>query len=200
MTEELDKALEGLLGTIAKDLFSILGDLGLADNVLDTVATAFRDMEMAEEVIAEQQVEHPEHQYEIWCLFNACARPEWIPAGAPDRLYRLHVRQLCEKVVAGESLETPTVVDCLGLGCRIGEHKMLKSHIVNWLATRPSLDWAAMFHDLGDGLYEPPAHQAEEVYGLFCELFEETGVGKLRTENFEKRKSKSNKEAGHGRA
>jgi len=116
-----------------EELQKLLGDWDDPKSLMAVVAGALQDMEDAEQVIAEEIAANKGQAELINSIFVACRRPAELPRQAPRNLYRLHVRQLIRKLLAGERLDTPTHVECVCMGLLLSERGPLQPRFYDWL-------------------------------------------------------------------
>lgn len=87
------------------------------------------DMDLVEGVLDGCKTEHPDRATEIDAVFSAALRPGRLP----DAWYVLHVRRLVDKVLAGEPLDTPTIIDCALLISALSLSAPIAGQYVWWL-------------------------------------------------------------------
>lgn len=87
--------------------------MGLApDGVWSIVENTFNLMEIAEQEIAIAQEKYPDREKEIWKMFGQMCPPPGM-SQYTDRVYRAHVREICDLTGRGVKWVQPTDAELL---------------------------------------------------------------------------------------
>ena len=147
-------------------------DAMCGDGLGTAVMGIFGHMEVCEEVLAERKAEHPGRAEEIDGLFICCQCPTVLRREAPEVLYRTHLNQLVDKLLAGESLDTPTGIEMAAMLIGVAEFAPVKYAYMQWLA------WSSpeTMEAFGVGDYEGHDPGNPHIEETFHRAFEKVGV------------------------
>jgi len=150
--------------------------LGLVCENTGTIMGIFRHMEITEEVLALRKAGNPGRAEEIDRLFPCRKWPAVLYREGPESLYRLHVNQLVDKLLAGKGLDTPTGVEMACMLVGVAERAPIKYDYLQYLAAKSPKTMEA----LGIGDYEAVDPKNPMIEETFCRAFEKVGVNRER--------------------
>ncbi len=136
------------------------------------ITNIFHHMEIAEEVLSAYKAENPDRASEIDCLFPCCRWPTLLRREAPEKLYRTHLGQLADKLLAGVNLDTPTGIEIACMLVGVGEKVPIKYSYMQYLAASSPSTMVAF--DIAD--YEAVAPGNPTIQDTIQGAFEKVGT------------------------